>query len=241
MDRLHLPTALWRRYVHLTPRGAVEFALVVLTLTTATPNVTSLLLGAAVSLTGEAVRIWSAGFSTVVGPSIRGPYLWLRHPYLFGSGLLFLGMALASAKVWVMVATLLVLPLSHLTAFTRGEASLRRSFGPWLAHYLAVVPALLPRLWPARLAADVAELPTLSTTGFSLEYALLRGRHRELDAVLVMLVVGVVLYVLYISSLAQQLHGWFLLGILLMFGVRIIYYATHSRAERPGRLFNHFR
>jgi len=114
--------ARWR-----VPLGFLAAALV---LWLARPTRLSLLLGAAVSAAGEAIRVWAAGHlekSREVTTS--GPYLWSRHPLYVGSSVIGIGLAIAAAHLGVaaLVAVYLVATIS--SAIRTEEAFLRARFG----------------------------------------------------------------------------------------------------------------
>ena len=222
VKRVSLPQLL-RRHLHLSPRGATEFMLVALALSTANPTLRSLGIGAAFALTGEFIRIWAAGYSGLA-PG-QGPFRWVRHPYSLGSALLFAGLALASRNVYVMLATILLLPLVYQPKIKRVEAALRRQLGPWQPRYEAVVPAFLPRLLPMSRGWLPHEA---NRVVFSVEYALLRGHHRELDAVLAMVLSAGALYALKVSTHAEHLHLWVVAAVALLAAARLVYYSVRS-------------
>ena len=104
------------------------FAAVVLWL--ATPTRQSLMIGAAVSIIGECIRLWAAGHlekSKEVTQS--GPYRYTRHPLYLGSSLIGVGMAVVANNlpVGAIVVTYLVLTLT--AAMRSEEAHLREKFG----------------------------------------------------------------------------------------------------------------
>ncbi len=214
-----------RRVFHVTPRSAIESLLVCVGLCLAEPTLTSLLVGGGIALVGEVIRLWAGGYPALALRS--GPCRFVRHPHILGSVLLFLGLATATANFYVMLLTLVSLPLAYRGRYLRAESAAKQLCGPWYADYEASVPALLPRLWPA--AKDFQKgsnqmVNKLESIGFSLELSLLRGRHRELDTVLAMIIIAAVLYVL-IRFGSQGLLQWSIFGILVfMAGVRTAYY-----------------
>ena len=104
------------------------FAAIVLWLATPTPR--SLMIGAAIAIVGEWIRIWAAGHlekSKEVTQS--GPYRYTRHPLYLGSSLIGVGMAVIANNLMVaaLVVTYLVLTLT--AAMRSEEAHLREKFG----------------------------------------------------------------------------------------------------------------
>jgi multisubunit Na+/H+ antiporter MnhG subunit len=104
------------------------FAAIVIWL--ATPSTNSLLIGAAVAILGESIRLWAAGHlekSKEVTQS--GPYRYTRHPLYLGSSLIGVGMAIASNNLVVVVIVLIYLGLTLTAAMRSEEAHLREKFG----------------------------------------------------------------------------------------------------------------
>jgi len=104
------------------------FAAIVVWLATPTPR--SLMIGAAIAVIGESIRIWAAGHlekSKEVTQS--GPYRYTRHPLYLGSSLIGIGMAVI-ANNWIVAAIVIAYLALTLTAAMRSEeAHLREKFG----------------------------------------------------------------------------------------------------------------
>ena len=111
-------------------RVFLGFVFAAITLWLATPTRNSLLIGSAIMIAGECLRIWAAGHlekSTEVTRS--GPYRFTRHPLYAGSSLIGIGFAIA-ARHLVVAAIVVVYLLLTLTAAMRSEeAHLREKFG----------------------------------------------------------------------------------------------------------------
>jgi protein-S-isoprenylcysteine O-methyltransferase Ste14 len=104
------------------------FAAIVLWL--ATPSFLSLLIGGAIAITGESIRLWAAGHlekSKEVTQS--GPYRYTRHPLYLGSSIIGIGMAIAANNVIVFVIVIAYLALTLTAAMRSEEAHLREKFG----------------------------------------------------------------------------------------------------------------
>src|SRR5262245_8485824 len=96
----------------------------------ATPTVPSLIIGAAIAIAGEAIRIWPAGQlekSKEVAPT--GPYRYTRHPVYLGSSLIGLGMVMVSNNLLVAAIVASYLGLTLTAAVRSEEAHLREKFG----------------------------------------------------------------------------------------------------------------
>jgi protein-S-isoprenylcysteine O-methyltransferase Ste14 len=111
-------------------RVPIGFAAAGLVLWLARPTVTSLQVGLALAVIGQALRLWAAGHlekSREVTSS--GPYRFTRHPLYLGSTLMGVGLAIA-ARHWlvaVLIGTYLAVTLW--TAIRTEEAYLRATFG----------------------------------------------------------------------------------------------------------------
>lgn len=111
-------------------RVPLGFASGALALLLAQPTSASILWGGLVAASGEAVRIWAAGHLEKGREVTRsGPYRWVRHPLYVGSTIMGIGIAMASASVWVAVVALVYLGSTLTAAIRTEEAFLRRRFG----------------------------------------------------------------------------------------------------------------
>ena len=96
----------------------------------ATPSPRSLVIGGALAITGELIRLWAAGHlekSKEVTQS--GPYRYTRHPLYLGSSLIGLGMAAVSNNLLVAAIVVTYLVLTLTAAMRSEEAHLREKFG----------------------------------------------------------------------------------------------------------------
>ena len=124
-------------------------AMGVLVLLLARPRPATLLAGSALALLGEAVRVWASGhIEKTRALATGGPYAHTRNPLYVGSLFLAVGVAVASASVWVMLAVAGYF-LAFYPAVMREEADfLRGRFGAAYAEWAAAVPLFVPRLTP---------------------------------------------------------------------------------------------
>lgn len=122
--RTRLADALARRRV---PLGFVFGALALLL---AEPTRRSLMVGAAVAVVGEAIRVWAAGhLEKGREVTMSGPYRLTRHPLYLGSALIGIGLAVASANWWVAALVLSYLAITLTAAIRTEEAHLTEKFG----------------------------------------------------------------------------------------------------------------
>jgi protein-S-isoprenylcysteine O-methyltransferase Ste14 len=164
-----------RRIARLRVPMGFLFGIVALWL--AQPTRQSLLWGAVIAVLGESVRIWAAGHLEKGREVTRsGPYRFTRHPLYLGSTLIGVGLAVASANVWVASLVIAYLAVTLTAAIRTEEAHLTEKFG-----------AAYPEYRAGRAAA--AERP------FSLHRALRTNReYRAATGVLI------VLGILYLKS-----------------------------------------
>jgi protein-S-isoprenylcysteine O-methyltransferase Ste14 len=111
------------------------FAAVALWLATPTPM--SLVIGAAVSVLGESIRLWAAGHLEKSKEVTRsGPYQFTRHPLYLGSSLIGIGFAIASNHLVVVIIVVAYLVLTLTAAMRSEEAHLREKFGDDYVAYM---------------------------------------------------------------------------------------------------------
>ncbi len=120
-----------------------------LALVLARPTPRSLLLGFALAVPGELLRVWASGhIEKTRALATGGPYGHTRNPLYLGSALLALGTAVASASPWVVGMVALYMAAFY-PAVMREEANfLRARFGAEFEGWARDVPAFLPRLRP---------------------------------------------------------------------------------------------
>lgn len=111
-------------------RVTLGFGFAVVVVWLAQPTRDSLLLGGAIAMLGEGLRLWAAGHLEKSKEVTRsGPYRYTRHPLYLGSSTIGVGIAVA-AHHWIvaaMVATYMALTLT--AAMRSEEAHLREKFG----------------------------------------------------------------------------------------------------------------
>jgi len=129
-------------------RVAAGWVLGVLVLVLARPGLRSILLGLPLVVLGEAARLWASGhIEKTLKLATGGPYAHSRNPLYVGSLLLALGVAVACASPWVVLAVALYF-LAFYPAVMREEAGFLRKKFPEYAGWEAEVPLFWPRLLP---------------------------------------------------------------------------------------------
>src|SRR5262245_24849080 len=117
-------------------RVPLGFLMAVLIVWFAAPTRTSLTIGAAVAVLGEALRLWAAGhLNKSREVTMSGPYRWTAHPLYAGTALIGAGVAIVCKSLAVAAVIALYLGATLLVAITREEAFLRAKFGAAYATY----------------------------------------------------------------------------------------------------------
>ena len=129
------------------PSGYAAFALVVIL---ARPRMESVVAGMALAVLGEGLRIWASGhIEKTERLATGGPYAHTRNPLYVGSALLAIGVAVASASPFVVLAVAAYFAVFYPAVIREESAFLARRFPEEYAAWARDVPAFLPRLRPA--------------------------------------------------------------------------------------------
>jgi hypothetical protein len=127
---VRLAEALARRRVAL---GFVFGALVLLL---ARPTGRTLVVGTAIALVGECLRVWASGhLNKAREVSTSGPYRLFAHPLYVGSSIMGTGLAVIANDVIVSVLIGIYLAATLTAAVATEEAFLRRTFGDRYERY----------------------------------------------------------------------------------------------------------
>ena len=117
-------------------RVAIGFICGIVALVLAKPTEQTLAAGAAIALLGEGIRVWAAGhLEKGREVTTSGPYRATRHPLYLGSTLIGVGLAVASANVWVWALVALYLGATLTAAIRTEEAHLTEKFGTTYREY----------------------------------------------------------------------------------------------------------
>jgi protein-S-isoprenylcysteine O-methyltransferase Ste14 len=111
-------------------RVPLGFVAAVVVLWLAQPTGRTLVIGSAVALVGEALRVWASGHlnkSREVTSS--GPYRLFAHPLYVGSSIMGVGLAIAANSVLVALVIAAYLTTTITAAIRSEEAFLRQKFG----------------------------------------------------------------------------------------------------------------
>jgi protein-S-isoprenylcysteine O-methyltransferase Ste14 len=121
----------------------------VLVLVLARPTAASLLLALPLATLGEATRIWASGhIEKTRCLATGGPYAHSRNPLYMGSLLIALGVAVACASPWVVLAVAAYFLAFYPSVMREEEAFLASRFPEAHAAWAAAVPLFWPRPSP---------------------------------------------------------------------------------------------
>ncbi len=113
------------------------------------PSPPSLLMGLPLGVAGEALRVWASGhIDKTLSLATGGPYAFTRNPLYVGSLLMALGVAVASASLWVALAAAVYFAAFYPAVMREEALFLREKFPLQFTEWAAEVPAFLPRLTP---------------------------------------------------------------------------------------------
>ena len=120
-----------------------------LTLFFASPTRESLIMGGALAILGELIRIWASGhIEKVLKLATGGPYAHTRNPLYLGSVLMALGLLVAARHPISALAGLIYLLVFYPNIIREEARFLRDKFSPAYADWARHVPLFLPRLTP---------------------------------------------------------------------------------------------
>jgi protein-S-isoprenylcysteine O-methyltransferase Ste14 len=116
----------------------------------AEPSPTWLGIGLVLACLGEVLRIWASGhIEKTKRLATGGPYAHSRNPLYVGSLLIALGVAVACASPWVVLAVAAYFLVFYPAVMREEAAFLAEKFREEYAAWAAAVPLFWPRLTPA--------------------------------------------------------------------------------------------
>jgi protein-S-isoprenylcysteine O-methyltransferase Ste14 len=121
----------------------------ILAVALARPTLRSVGVGLAVGLVGEAARLWASGhIQKTQALATGGPYAHTRNPLYVGSLLLAIGVGIAAASPWVLLAVLVYGAAFYPSLIQEEARFLQQKFGRTYDEWAADVPMFLPRPTP---------------------------------------------------------------------------------------------
>ena len=137
-------------------RVPLGFAAAVVALALARPTWTSLWIGLAIAIVGEALRVWAAGHIEKGREITRsGPYRYYRHPLYLGSSFIGAGFVVAAGSLVVATIAAVYLGATLLAAVRTEEATLDAKFeGAYSAYREGRAEPVTRRFSLARVIAN---------------------------------------------------------------------------------------
>jgi protein-S-isoprenylcysteine O-methyltransferase Ste14 len=144
------------RAVVFEARSYTPIPLLLAVLILAEPTGLSFLLGGAMAVIGESIRLWSVGYAGsatrtrhVGAPTLitTGPYAHVRNPIYVGNFVLSLGLCVM-AWAWMpymLVVFILAFGIQYAMIVSLEEEHLQETFGDEYTRFLAGVPRFFPR------------------------------------------------------------------------------------------------
>jgi len=134
-------------------RVPLGFAFFGLAFWLAAPTAGSVMLGAAVALVGQALRVWAAGHIEKGAEVTRsGPYRLMRHPLYVGSAIMAVGFGMAAASIGTALLVLAYFLVTYVAAMRSEEATLDKKFDGEYSAYRAGRAAEVVRRFSAQRA-----------------------------------------------------------------------------------------
>jgi protein-S-isoprenylcysteine O-methyltransferase Ste14 len=143
-------------------RGYTPIPLVLMVLALASPSWWTFAAGMAVTIAGEAIRLWGvsvAGSATRTTDGVGGdelitdgPFAFVRNPLYLGNFLLTVGLSIMAWAwmPWLLLLTIVLFGVQYSLIVSLEEEHLRTKFGATYEHYFKHVPRFLPRTTPYR-------------------------------------------------------------------------------------------
>lgn len=154
------------RYRSYTP---IPFVIVMLFF--AEPTTSSVVIGVAVTLLGELIRLWGVAYAgsltratgSVGAPAVvmAGPYAFVRNPLYLGNIFMYVGIGILSNALfpWLPLVAAVVFILQYALIISLEEEFLGKEFGAGYFEYKKNVPRFIPRLVPYRTPAQTDQTP----------------------------------------------------------------------------------
>lgn len=141
MSKFNLKSAIYRWRV----RGG--FIGILLAIVLAKPNLTSILIGIAVSLIGLSVRTWASGhLKKEKELTILGPYQYTRNPLYLGNLILGISVVVGSRSWWMLAIFSAYFLLFYPVAVKNEKERMRKLFPQEYEDYKRKVPLFFPSL-----------------------------------------------------------------------------------------------
>jgi len=112
----------------------------------AQPTLSSWLIGLALVVLGEALRIWASGhIHKSAQVTCTGPYAMVRHPLYLGHFLIATGFCITGDSLIAFIIVTISFFIIYVPTWKNEERNLTELFGSTYSDFMANTPALLPR------------------------------------------------------------------------------------------------
>jgi len=112
----------------------------------AKPTLNSWLMGLAVVVIGESLRIWASGhIHKSAQVTCTGPYAMVRHPLYLGHFLIASGFCISGDSLIAFIIVSISFFIIYIPTWKNEEKNLSELFGATYTDFMANTPALLPR------------------------------------------------------------------------------------------------
>ncbi|RLL50915.1 isoprenylcysteine carboxylmethyltransferase family protein [Mariprofundus sp. EBB-1] len=112
----------------------------------ANPTLSSWLIGLAIVVIGEALRIWASGhIHKSAQVTSTGPYAMVRHPLYLGHFLIATGFCITGDSLPAFIIVTIAFFIIYMPTWKNEEKNLTEMFGATYSDFMANTPALLPR------------------------------------------------------------------------------------------------
>lgn len=164
-------------------------------------NITSLIIGFIIAMTGESIRIWAVGYfgsvsrstSQFVDASLitQGPYSYLRNPLYLGNIIIYLGLGIMSLSFfpYLQLIALVYFSFQYFCIVISEEEYLDKRFNGLYENYRKNVKRFFPR-------KNSIPFEISSTLSFNL-FAGLKSEKRSLQA---LLATAILILIFYLSD-----------------------------------------
>lgn len=114
----------------------------------AKPTQSSWLIGLAVVVVGESLRIWASGhIHKSAEVTTTGPYAMIRHPLYLGHFLVAMGFCVVSDSMLAFIVVTIAFFIIYMPTWKNEEKNLIDLFGNTYVDFMENTPALFPTRW----------------------------------------------------------------------------------------------
>ncbi|GAV20296.1 hypothetical protein MMIC_P1261 [Mariprofundus micogutta] len=139
------------RKVFLRARIPASILMALAIIVFAKPTQTSWLLGLAVIVLGETLRIWASGhIHKMAEVTQTGPYAMCRHPLYLGHLIIASGFCIVGDSMLAFIIVTISFFIVYMPTWKNEEKYLTEQFGDTYSDFMKATPALLPR-WSSKV------------------------------------------------------------------------------------------